>query len=48
MGIDQVLEDSKEVHLRLVGRERSRKVISMENNAVVITVHHDRRNCTMV
>ncbi len=48
MGRDEVLESLKEVHLRLVGREGLRKVISMENNAVVITVHHDRRNCTIV
>jgi hypothetical protein len=48
MGRDKVLEDSKEVRLRLVSRERPRKVISMENNTVVITVRHDRRNCAMV
>jgi hypothetical protein len=48
MGRDEVLEGSKEVRLRLVGREGSRRIISVENNAVVITVHHDRRNCAMV
>jgi hypothetical protein len=47
MGRDEVLEGSKEIRLRLVGREGSRIVISVENNAVVITVHHDRRNCAM-
>jgi hypothetical protein len=48
MGRYKVLEDSKEVCLRLVGREVSRRVISMENNAIVIAVHHNRRNCAMV
>ena len=48
MGRDKVLEGLKEVHLRLVGREESRRVFSVEKSAVVITVHHDRRNCAMV
>ena len=48
MGRDKVFEDSKEVHLRLVGREGLRRFISMENNAVVFTVHYSRRNCAMV
>jgi hypothetical protein len=48
LGRDKVLEGSKEVRLRLVGREGSNRVISMDNEAAIITVHHDRRNCAMV
>ena len=48
LGRDEVLEGSKEVRLRLVGREGSSRVISVGNDAVIITVHHDRRNCAMV
>ncbi len=47
-GRNEVLEGLKEVRLRLVGREGSNRVISVDNNAVIIAVHHDRRNYTMV
>ena len=43
-----MFEDSKEVRLRLVGREGTNRVISVNHNAVVITVHHNRRDCVVV
>ncbi len=48
LGRDEVVEGLKEVRLRLVGREGLNRVISMDNDAVIITVHHNRRNCAMV
>jgi hypothetical protein len=38
----------KVIRLRLVEREWLSRVISVDNDAVIITVHHDRRNCAMV
>jgi hypothetical protein len=48
LGRNEVFEGSKEVRLGLVGREGSNRVISMDNDTVIITVHDDRRNYAMV
>ena len=48
LGRDEVFEDSKEVCLRLAGREGTNRVISVDYDAVVITVHHNRRDCVVV
>jgi hypothetical protein len=45
---NKVFENSREVRLRLVGRERSNRVISVGYNTIVITVHHNQRDCAVV
>ena len=48
LGRNEVFEDLKEVRLRLVSREGSKKVVSVNHDAIVITVHHDWRYCVVV
>ncbi len=48
LGRDKVFENLKEVRLRLVSWEGSKRVISVNHNAIVITVHHYWRYCVMV
>ena len=48
MGRNKVIEGSEEVCLGLVGREGSNRVISVENDIVIITVHNDRRDFAML
>ena len=43
-----MFEDLKEVRLRLAGRDEANRVISVDNDAIVITVHHDQRDCVLV
>jgi hypothetical protein len=45
---NKVFENPKNICLRLDSREWKKRVISMGYNPIVITVHHNRRDCVAV
>ena len=48
LGQDDVFEDLKKVRLRLVSKEGLKRVVAMDHDAIVITVHQHWRDCVVV